>query len=107
MANKNIKEKWKQVRAAKEEKRNAEYEIIKPGNIKQPNVCITNVIIAGDNNSTIYPDVCEHFEQNKICENVNCPAYRKNMHYILAYQKYKQLRKEFFKMLFRVHEKQQ
>jgi len=105
MTKKFIKEKWKEVRDAKEQERNAEAEIITLDVIKQPDVCITNVVVAGDNISSTYPDVCGYFEQNKICENVNCPMYRKNMHYILAHQKHKQLRKEFFKMLFRVRQK--
>ena len=105
MAKKFIKEKWREVRAAKEAEKDAEAEIITLDLVKKADVCITNIVIAGDNNSTMYPDVCEHFEQNKICENVNCPMHSKNMHYILAHQKHKQLRKEFFKMLFRGRQK--
>ena len=107
MTTKYIKEKWKEVRDAKEQERNAEAAICTLNVIKQPDICITNVLIAGVNSSTMYLDQCEHFKENEICENVNCPTYRKNMHYILAHQKHKQLRKKFFQMLFRVRQKQQ
>ena len=96
---KNIKEKWQQLRNAKNEKKQAESAIISAGIVPDGKSCLTKTVAITEMVSTLRLLVCESFHENKICDNVNCSLHRKNMHYILACENYEKERKEFWQML--------
>lgn len=97
---KNIRKQWQQLRTSKYNLKQAESAIISVGFSSDEKSCLKENIAFFDLFPSLSMSVCESFNENKICDNLNCPVHMKNMHYILANEKYKQERKEFFKMLF-------
>ncbi len=103
-----LKEKWKNVRAAKKAKKIAESEIVETSTERPDNVCIFNEIqrIPDRLKDKEFPAPmiivrhCEHFSEGQICDNADCPMHDKNVQYISALKKHKQERREFFHMLF-------
>ena len=100
MANR-VKEKWKQMRDAKHERNMAESGIMTTSIKPEPGYCITKLVVSKESTTELRISVCDSFDEDKICDNVNCPMFHKNMHYILADEKYKHLRREFLQILFR------
>lgn len=100
----NIKQLYKELVKAKEDKTNAESEISCVESAYYSDgkeyACLHNIVVAGDSNSTIMPAVCESFNYGKVCENKDCPINEKNVRYVEAVKNLKQARGKFFRALF-------
>ena len=95
-----VKEQWYKFLDARNAKIAAESEISNACMTPEKNICISNVVVIGNLNSTMYPSVCKHFKLNKFCDCPNCSMRKKNAQYILRKQQYEQARSAFFNSLF-------
>lgn len=99
----NLKQRWKDLGKAKKEKRIAENEITVATIFPKERVCVNKIVVIICSSMT--PGFCEFFNQDKVCDNKECPMRDKNVRYISACNNYKQKRSEFIKTLFHVNEK--
>lgn len=96
---KEVIEKWHEYREAKKEKLKAESDVIVTDVVPVADVCINNVVVTGNLNSTTTPVVCKHFRFDDFCDNLNCPMFGKNACYIFTLKKYKEARSKFLNSL--------
>ena len=92
-----IKEQWYKFLDARKARIVAESEISNACMAPEKNICINNIVVVGNLNSTMYSSVCKHFNLNGFCDDSNCPMYKKNAQYILQKQQYEQARSDFFR----------
>ncbi|MBP5794947.1 MAG: hypothetical protein J6W41_02935 [Alphaproteobacteria bacterium] len=103
-----LKEKWNNVRATKQAKKDAISEISVLSSTEYDDVCIQDVIqtelMQRNPDNTEIPlalrKYCKHFDEKRVCDNVDCPMHDKNEQYIATRLEYKRARGEFFNILF-------